>query len=382
LLESIQGFTIATTSRANHIQLHNVPPPRNSGGRSYAPTQPGVKHSGSRQDGYLGNLQQGSRGEVQTTPSFVADTVAPPYVADVVAPSSYMQANDVTPSRNNDLKPRRSYAPTQPWVKNTGSREDGYLGSLQRASRGDAQYTPPYAESTSRTGPSQIVTALLTADGVVNDSSSSILYGARPNMFNFLEAPGGKLPGVTSSVELRNALYAPAIQPATETNELTYNKSADLSVNTRFYLKGDGEERCDESALWTMNRARVDRLPVVATTASTQVSNAIRAIPRARTYAPTQSDVKFKSSITGNSYLEGLNQSQGSYRPPIVSRMTDPFAQPKMAAGAVSQLLHADPRSGESFSQDPFAMSRKAADAVSLLLLKNNEPKDSIFYLA
>jgi hypothetical protein len=130
---------------------------------------------------------------------------------------------------------------------------------------------------------------------------------------------------------------------------------------------------------------------VVAATAPMNVRSAlaygydsqlIPAKPRRSNFAPTQSDVKYKSASTGSSYLEGLNQqSQVSHRSPTVTRMSDPFQQPKMAAQAVSRLLHVDPRSGESFSRDPFAISRKAADAVSLLLLKYTEPKDAVFYL-
>jgi hypothetical protein len=213
--------------------------------------------------------------------------------------------------------------------------------------------------------PPKIVTALLTADGVDGRTSSSILINARS------DAPIGY------------------------TNERAYIKSGGMTnipSNARVFLKGDGEpSRNEQSADLTMNQANIDRVPVVATTAPMNVRSALvngydsQLIPprsRRGSFAPTQSDVKFKSATTGSSYLEGLNrQSQTTYRPPVVTRTSDPFAPSKMAAHAVSRLLYVDPRSGESFSRDPFAISRKAADAVSLLLIKYTEPKDAVFYL-
>jgi hypothetical protein len=369
-------------------------------------------------------------------------------------PSPYNPAAGGLTSATSNLKPGRNYAPTKAGVKHVGSREEGYLGNLQRAGRGEGYSTSSYTsgefkpmssaatQSTSvyqpsvstpqpimPTTPPTIVTALLTADGV-GGRTSSLLFNSRSDAFNYLEAPGGKLPGKTSSVEMRNANYPPPPPPTIVTSERAYIKSGGMTnipTKARVYLKGDGQEveeaaqltmnkasmnrsggipnvpakarvylkgdglEVEEGAKLTMNLASIDRVPVVATTAPMHVrstmTNGYNSAPsqvRAKpsSYAPTQSNIKFKSSTTGSSYLEGLQQqSQGSYKPPIVSRMSDPFAKPKMAASAVSGLLHVDPRSGESFSRDPFAISRKAADAVSLLLLKYTDPNDKIFYL-
>lgn len=366
---SAQAFTVKTCPRASCTQLHSIPPPNNEyggltsttsnlkPGRNYAPTQPGVKHSGSREEGYLGNLQRAGRGEVYSTPSYAAGGFAPVSSASTQSATVYHPAAPV-----------------------------------------------PAPEPTVPTEPPKIVTALLTADGVGGRLSSSILFNARSDALNYLDAPGAKMPGVTKSVELRNAMYAPppapvvSPPPAGVTNERAYIKSGGMTnipPNARVYLKGDGEaSRSEQGAELTMNQANIDRVPVVAATAPMHVRSAmangydsqlVRTTARSSrpsSFAPTQSDVKFKSASTGSSYLDGLNQqSQVSYRSPTVTRMSDPFAQPKMAAHAVSGLLHADPRSGESFSSDPFAISRKAADAVSLLLLKYTEPKDAVFYL-
>ena len=353
---SVQAFTAITGSGALSLsctQLHAVPPPYNpyggmasatsilKPGRSYAPTQPGVKHTGSREEGYLGNLQRASRGDgyQPSTPSYAADGIAPVSIAATQTESLY-----------------------QPAVP------------------------PPAPETTVPTGRPQIFTAVLTADGVDGRSSSKILF-----------------PGVTKSVELRNAMYAPppvSPPPTRVTNERGNIKSGSIPMNARVFLKGDGESKLNEQgAEITMNPSNVERVPVVASTAPMHVRNAMaggydsQLVPAGRrssfaltarrsSFAPTQSDIKFKSASTGSSYLEGLSrQSQVSYRSPMATRMTDPFAPSKMAAQAVSGLLHVDPRSGESFSSDPFAISRKAADAVSLLLLKYTEPKDAVFYL-
>ena len=359
---SAHAFTIKTYLRASCTQLHSIPPPNNANGgltsttsnlkpgRNYAPTQPGVKHSGSREEGYLGNLQRASRGEVYNTPSYA---------------------------------------------------EGGFAPVLSSSVQSQPVYQPPSVPISQQSEPPKFVTALLTADGVGGRLSSSILFNARSDALNYLDAPGGKLPGSTNSVELRNAMYAPPPAPVTPpppvgvTNERAYIKSGGMTnvqSNTRVYLKGDGEaSRSEQGAVLTMNQGNIDRVPVVAATAPMHVRSAmangydsqlVRPGSRPSSFAPTQSDVKFKSASTGSSYLEGLNQqSQISNRSPTVTRMSDPFAQPKMAAQAVSGLLHADPRSGESFSRDPFAISRKAADAVSLLLLKYTEPKDAVFYL-
>ena len=346
---SVQAFTAITGSGALSLsctQLHAVPPPYNpyggmasatsilKPGRSYAPTQPGVKHTGSREEGYLGNLQRASRGDgyQPSTPSYAADGIAPVSIAATQTESLY-----------------------QPAVP------------------------PPAPETTVPTGRPQIFTAVLTADGVDGRSSSKILFNARSDQL----APPPVSP-----------------PPTRVTNERGNIKSGSIPMNARVFLKGDGESKLNEQgAEITMNPANVERVPVVASTAPMHVRNAMaggydsQLVPAGRrssfaltarrsNFAPTQSDIKFKSASTGSSYLEGLSrQSQVSYRSPMATRMTDPFAPSKMAAQAVSGLLHVDPRSGESFSSDPFAISRKAADAVSLLLLKYTEPKDAVFYL-
>lgn len=365
-VESTKAFTVEPCTRVSCAHLYSIPPPKNGGltsttsnlkpGRNYAPTQPGVKHSGSREEGYLGNLQRAGQGGGYSTPPHATGGFAPVSSASTQSASVY-----------------------QPAVP------------------------APAAEPMIPTEPPKIVTALLTADGVGGRLSSSILFNARSDALNYLDAPGAKLPGVTKSVELRNAMYAPPPapvtppQPAGVSNERAYIKSGgmtNLPPNTRVYLKGDGESaRSEQGADLTMNQANIDRVPVVAATAPMHVRSAmangydsqlVRTMsrPRPSSFAPTKSDVKFKSASTGSSYLDGLNQqSPVSYRSPVATRMSDPFAQPRMAAQAVSGLLHADPRSGESFSRDPFAISRKAADAVSLLLLKYTEPKDAVFYL-
>jgi hypothetical protein len=328
-------------------------------------------------------------------------------------PSPYNPNTGGLTSATSNLKPGRNYAPTKPGVKHVGSREEGYLGNLQRAGRGDGystssyapqeikpissvatQSTPVYEQSVPTQQPTPSTTPpkiLLTADGV-GGRTSSILFNSRSDAFNYLDAPGGKVPGKTSSVEMRNANYPPPPPPATVSNERAYIKSGGMTnipVKARVYLKGDGQE-LEEGAILTMTQTSIDRVPVVATTAPVHVrttlangyNSASSQVQAKSSYAPTQSNIKFKSSTTGSSYLEGLKQqSQVSYKPPIVSRMSDPFAKPKMAATAVSGLLNVDPRSGESFSRDPFAVSRKAADAVSLLLLKYTDPNDKIFYL-
>lgn len=349
---SVQAFTAITGSGALSLsctQLHAVPPPYNpyggmasatsilKPGRSYAPTQPGVKHTGSREEGYLGNLQRASRGDgyQPSTPSYAADGIAPVSIAATQTESLY-----------------------QPAVP------------------------PPAPETTVPTGRPQIFTAVLTADGVDGRSSSKILFNARSDQL----APPPVSP--------------PPTRVTNERGNIKGGSMTNIPMNARVFLKGDGESKLNEQgAEITMNPANVERVPVVASTAPMHVRNAMaggydsQLVPAGRrssfaltarrsSFAPTQSDIKFKSASTGSSYLEGLSrQSQVSYRSPMATRMTDPFAPSKMAAQAVSGLLHVDPRSGESFSSDPFAISRKAADAVSLLLLKYTEPKDAVFYL-
>ena len=418
---SVEGFMVVTRTHGSLSGLHSMPPSYSSGGaeestgglasstsklkpgRSYAPTQAGVKHMGSRQDGYLANLSRSNspsfpssysssiRSNVPSTSesvgTYVPDSRAPSdirsntdsigtyvpeystvprratnadsigtYVPDPRAPSdirsntdsigTYVPEYSTIPRRATNADSIGAYVPdprAPPILPTTPDSIGTYIpitsGSVNRASGAHSQteLVPPAMPPSSIASPTRTVvrTAIMAPDGV-GGRSASFFFNSRSDAFNYLESPLGKRPATQALVEMRDSGYAAPIgNPYTE---------------------------------------------------------------RPKSYAPTKSDVKFKSSSApSGGYLEGLQQSQQPFSespyaqppqyltPPQVqyasSGTTDPFAQSRLAANAVSRLLHADPRTGESVNPDPFAKTRQAAEAVSLLLLKSANMKDGLFYL-
>jgi hypothetical protein len=325
--------------------------------------------------------------------SFLLHDVPAPYYAPSGGTSGDSFDSGRLTSRTSNLKPGRNYAPTKPGVKHMGSREGGYLGSLQQGSGGFSPaspfsgYTPVaaapsvpsmYPTEPPRTpfqndmsSPEQAVSTTMMAPDGAGGRSASLLYNSRSDAFNYLDAPGGKVPATGASVESRNASYRPP--PSTMA-----------------------------SYTMTTNQEKMERGPFQEPMVTSNYMEATRRT-KPSSYAPTKSNVKYKSSSSGTGYLDGLQpqqvhrqtplqppqqtQQQQQQQPPQQVQYSrpgsvpDPFAQTKMAAHAVSRLLHADPRTGESVNPDPFAKSRYAAEAVSLLLLKNNDVRDGVFFL-
>jgi hypothetical protein len=395
-VRSVDGFGVASRSPASSL-LHSMPPSYYGGadeaaggltsntsklkpGRSYAPTQAGVKHMGSRQDGYLANLSRTNSGSFPATYSSSIGSNVPStsesvgtYVPDSTASSSiksysdsigtYVPEYSTAPRRATNADSIGTYVPEttarprqatnadsigtyvpEPRAPTTLPTTPDAVGTyiptssipMKRASAFQTELVPPAMPPKSIASPTRTMvrTAIMAPDGV-GGRSASLHFNSRSDAFNYLESPAGKRPATEASVEMRDAGYAPPIgNPYTE---------------------------------------------------------------RPKSYAPTKSDVKFKSAgIPSGGYLAGLTNAApapgSSYAPPqqyappaqvqyARSGTTDPFAQSRLAANAVSRLLHADPRTGESVNPDPFAKTRQAAEAVSLLLLKSADMKDGLFYL-
>jgi hypothetical protein len=379
-VRSVDGFCIASRSPTSSTVLQSMPPSYYGGseeaagglasntsklkpGRSYAPTQAGIKHMGSRQDGYLANLSRtSSRPSFPSTYSSSLGSNVPAssesvgaYVPDSTASSNinsysdsigtYVPEYSAAPRRATNADSIGTYVPearAPPSLPTTPDAVGTYIPiaslSPNRASAFQTELVPPAMPPTPLASPTRTVvrTAVMAPDGV-GGRAATPYFNSRSDAFNYLESPAGKMPATEASVEMRDAGYAAPI------------------------------------------------------------GNPYTARPKS--YAPTKSDIKFKSaSVPSGGYLDGLanpaaQSSPSAYAAPpqyatppqqvqyARSGSSDPFAQSRLAANAVSALLHADPRTGESVNPDPFAKTRQAAEAVSLLLLKSAHMKDGLFYL-